>query len=110
MMKTLITAAALSIALAPGAVLAQDQTGSTTTQDKMNTQGTQPISQELKQKLEDQGFGDVKVVPGSLIVSAKDKSGDPVTMVIGPHSMTVFTMASNNGGTPPADQQKQQQQ
>jgi hypothetical protein len=86
--------AAMSVMFIPGAVLAA---GSATGQDRANAQSTQTISQELKQKLQDQGFSDVQVVPGSLIVSAKDKSGDPVTMVIGPGSMTVFSMAMNNG-------------
>jgi Cu/Ag efflux protein CusF len=95
MSKTVLAAvAALSFTLVPGAVLAA---GSPTGQDQTNAQSTQTISQELKQKLQDQGFSDVKVVPGSLIVSAKDKSGDPVTMVIGPQSMTVFSMATDNG-------------
>jgi hypothetical protein len=35
----------------------------------------------------------VNVVPGSFLVSAKDKCGDPVTMVIGPNSMMMLTQA-----------------
>jgi FKBP-type peptidyl-prolyl cis-trans isomerase len=92
--KLAAAAAAAAMLLVPGAVLAA---GSPTSQDQMNAQSTQAISQELKQKLQDQGYSDVKVVPGSLIVSAKDKNGDPVTMVIGPQSMTVFAIAANNG-------------
>ncbi len=92
MSKTVLAAgAALSMIFVPGAVLAAGSLPSS--QDQTNTQ---TLSQELKQKLQDQGFSDVQVVPGSLIVSAKDKSGDPVTMVIGPHSMTVFSTTANN--------------
>lgn len=50
----------------------------------------------LGQKLQSQGFTNVQVVPGSFLVSAKDKDGDPVNMVIGPHSMTMFTSTSAN--------------
>jgi hypothetical protein len=55
------------------------------------------LPQELSQKLQRQGFSDVRIVPGSFIVSAKDRNGDPVNMVIGPHSMTMFVVS--NAGT-----------
>jgi hypothetical protein len=58
-------------------------------------QNAQNLPQELKQKLTAQGFTDVKVVPDSFLVSAKDKQGHPVTMLIGPNSLTVFTMVEN---------------
>jgi len=38
----------------------------------------------------------VNVVPGSFLVNAKDKSGDPVTMVIGPNSMMMLTQAASS--------------
>ena len=38
--------------------------------------------------LQQSGFTDVKVMPDAFLVSAKDKSGDPVTMLINPNSMT----------------------
>jgi hypothetical protein len=57
-------------------------------------QGTQSLPQQIEQKLERQGFTAVEVVPGSYLVSAKDQEGDPVMMVIGPHSMSIFTTIS----------------
>ncbi|ARN79762.1 hypothetical protein [Methylocystis bryophila] len=66
-------------------------------------QNAQNLPQELKQKLTSQGFTDVKVVPDSFLVSAKDKQGYPVTMLIGPDSLTVFTMVENQKS---ADQQQ----
>jgi len=66
------------------------QTSSTTGQAAQN------VPQELQQKLTDQGFTDVKVVPDSFLVSAKDKQGYPVTMLIGPNSLTVFTMIQDH--------------
>ena len=50
------------------------------------------VPQEIQSRLTAKGFSDVKVVPGSYLVSAKDKDGDSVTMIIGPHSMTMFTL------------------
>ncbi len=64
-------------------------------QTQNTMQSAQSLPQELKQKLTSQGFTNVQIVPGSFIVSAKDKQGDPVTMIIGPNSMTVFAMSSS---------------
>ncbi|MDA9426029.1 hypothetical protein XH87_25880 [Bradyrhizobium sp. CCBAU 53415] len=57
------------------------------------------MPREIKQKLQKQGFSDINVVPGSFIVSAKDSNKDPVMMVIGPHSLTMFTEISTQGQT-----------
>ena len=46
---------------------------------------------ELHKKLAEQGFSEVKIVPGSFIVTAKGKDGEPVAMLIGPNSTMVFT-------------------
>jgi hypothetical protein len=71
----------------PGAAITPDQT-------------THSIPQEIRDKLKAEGFSDVKVVPGSYLVSAKDKNGDPVTMIIGPNSMTMFTMGKEQAQVP----------
>ena len=51
--------------------------------------------QQLMQKIHDdltaKGFTDVRVVPGSFVVSGTDKTGQPVVMLIGPNGMTVLT-------------------
>jgi hypothetical protein len=97
----LALAVLLSVSVAPAA-LAQgagsSSTGSSTQANQPN-QGSQSLPQQIQQKLKDQGFSNVQVVPGSFLVSAKDKQGDPVTMVIGPQSMTVFTMHSASGSS-----------
>ena len=54
-------------------------------------QTTQNLPKEIRSKLEQDGFTNVNIVPGSFLVSAKDKNGDPVTMVIGPNSMMMLT-------------------
>ncbi len=63
------------------------------------SQGSQNLPQRIRQKLQQQGFSEVKVVPGSFLVSAKDKDGDPVNMVIGPHSTTMLTILSSDGSS-----------
>lgn len=110
MKMRLIVPAILAIALAPGVALAQSSgSGTTSSTPSASATHSQSLPQQIQQKLKDQGFTDVKVVPGSFLISAKDKQGDPVTMIIGPNTMTVFTVSSaeeSNTGT--AEQSKNQ--
>ncbi|MGA9599929.1 MAG: hypothetical protein WBS22_06695 [Methylocystis sp.] len=91
----LTTTLGLALLSTVGFAATQPQTPSTTGQS-MTGQTAQNVPQELQQKLTDQGFSDVKVVPDSFLVSAKDKQGYPVTMLIGPNSLTVFTMVQDH--------------
>jgi hypothetical protein len=50
------------------------------------------------------GFKDVQVVPNSFIVSARDKDGVPMQMLIGPESMTVITPRAGLAGPDIAEQ------
>ena len=49
------------------------------------------IRQQLQDQLAKAGYTDVKVMPSSFFVQAKDKQGNPVAMVIGPDSFTEVT-------------------
>jgi hypothetical protein len=51
----------------------------------------QDVPQKIRDELTSQGFKNVKVVPGSFIVSARNKDDQPVMMLIGPGGMTVMT-------------------
>lgn len=99
-MLRLIVPVSLALALAPGAALAQSASSSTDS-NKMASSGqqAQSLPQQIQSKLRDQGFTNVEVVPGSFLVSAKDKQGDPVTMIIGPNSMTVFSLHTSGGSS-----------
>jgi hypothetical protein len=99
MITRLLIPVALSLAVLPGAALAQSKGSSGTPGNPSAAQSTQSLPDQIQQKLKDQGFTQVQVVPGSFIVSAKDKQGDPVTMVIGPNSMTVFTVNAHGGSS-----------
>ena len=64
-----------------------------------SSHGTLP--QQMKSDLQNAGFTNVTVRPDSFLVSAKDKSGNPVTMLIDPHSVTEVVDAnvgSSSGG------------
>lgn len=108
MRPRLLASAILLAGLAPCAAYAQSSTTnsanpttgpSTSTSTQPSNQTAQAVPQKIQQKLQQQGFTDVKVVPGSFIVTAKDKDGDPVNMVIGPNSMMMMT-TSQVSGTP----------
>ncbi len=104
MMKQMFAFAGVALAVIQGSAYAQSTApsqSSTSTSPPASApaaghpagaQQAQNLPREIQQKLTSSGFTDVQVVPGSYLVSAKDKNGDPVTMVIGPHSMTVFTV------------------
>lgn len=96
----LLASAVLSLALMQGAAFAQANKSSDKAMNSTaQNQSAQSLPQQIRDKLKSQGYSDVKVVPGSYIVGAKDKDGDPVTMVIGPHSTAVFTTVSTDSAS-----------
>ena len=62
----------------------------------MSDQEMEHGPQKLREKLAADGYSDVKIAPGSYIVSAKDKDGNKVVMMIGPHSMTMMKVPDKN--------------
>ena len=85
-------------ALSQGAAFAQSSNTkeSGNASNTTSTQNSQSLPQEIRQKLQNDGYTDVKVVPSSFLVQAKDKGGDPVMMMIGPHMTTMITQMSPN--------------
>ncbi len=103
MLLRFLTTAAIGAALI-GAAHAQSSSSpmsssGSAAQNSSSAQAAQNVPQELKQKLSQDGFTNVQVVPGSYLVSAKDKNGEPVMMVIGPHSMTIMSEIPNSSGS-----------
>ena len=98
MLARCVIAAAIACTLGAPA-FAANSTSSTSTQapnTNSSTSQTQNLPSEIRAKLQQDGFTNVKIVPGSFLVSAKDKNGDPVTMVIGPNSMMMLTEVPNS--------------
>jgi len=54
-------------------------------------QDSAQIQQQLHQDLTTAGYTDIRIVPGSFLVRAKDKQGQTTEMMISPHSMTEVT-------------------
>ncbi len=114
-MKQLLTASVCAFALIAGAASAN--AAATAAQDQ-NTPGyAKPViadadamkgademqhtslRQQLLTQLEKAGYTQVKIMPSSFYVQAKDKKGDPVAMVIGPDSFAEVTDVAHQ---PPA--------
>ena len=100
MSMRLFTCIVVAASLAPGAVLAEhnasDPGKSSTTHNSSAVLNPQKLPARIKNKLQQDGFTDVRVIPGSFLGSAKDKNGDNVNMIIGPNSMTMLTQAPAN--------------
>ena len=102
MLARLVVSVTVASLLAFPALAADTSTNSPSSPAVSTTpQTTHNLPAQIRSKLEQDGFTDVNVVPGSFLVSAKDKGGDPVTMVIGPNSMMMLTQvpSSNNATT-----------
>ena len=97
-MFRLIAMAALATGLIAPAQ-AQNSGGQSQHANSNATVATQQIPQEIQQKLTEEGFKNVEVIPHSFLVSAQDKNGNPVTMLIGPHSLTILTGIPQSGST-----------
>jgi hypothetical protein len=84
-------AAGLTLALAAPA-LAQNSQG----QSPTSGQNPANVRQQVRQNLEAAGYTDIKVMPESFLVRAKDRSGNPVMMIINPDSVTAVTTLSGS--------------
>jgi len=105
-MKTIFAVAATTGLLVSAAACAQnDQAHAGTESQKSQTEASTPASSEsvraqIKSNLEQAGFTDVKLMPDSFLVRAKDKSGNPIAMIINPDSITevVAEGGASSGG------------
>jgi hypothetical protein len=100
-MRTLPLTAFLAIASA-SAVFAQGSPNQSTPNPSTKDQGTQTqsdqsIGQQVRDNLAQAGYTDIKIMPESFLVRAKDKSGNPVMMVINPDSITAITEVNPRG-------------
>jgi PRC-barrel domain len=89
----LTTVSSLALAQSPTPNSGSAPAAATTTTAKPNGSS---LRQQLTTNLQQSGFTDINVVPDSFLVQAKDKSGNPVTMLIGPNSATEFTTIGSN--------------
>jgi hypothetical protein len=92
-MKAMFTAAAAGLLVSVAAFAQDDQAKTATNSPTSQSQASTPASresvrQQIKSNLEQAGFSDVKLMPDSFLVRARDKSGNPIAMIINPDSIT----------------------
>jgi hypothetical protein len=97
-MRSLPLAAAI-IAASTGIAFSQASPSQPAQNPSAKDQGTasqpnQPIGQQVQNNLAQAGYTDIKIMPESFLVRAKDKTGNPVMMVINPDSITSITDVS----------------
>ncbi|HVX79195.1 MAG TPA: hypothetical protein VHB49_23920 [Bradyrhizobium sp.] len=76
-------------AIAQGSIQQNEQNPPSTSAENMQTH--QNIPRLLQQRLTSAGFTDVRIVPSSFVVTARDNSGHPVMMRITPNSTFFLT-------------------
>jgi len=74
-------------------------TGSANDPTSTTPKDTMQVQQQLRSDLSKAGYSDIKIVPGSFLVQAKDKQGNETEMMISPHSMTEVTAMSASDST-----------
>ena len=84
-MKPILLAATTAVALAfsPAVVLAQgahDQMPSMKSSANQSTHNKRGIRAQIRDMLQNAGFTDIHVIPGSFVIHAKDKDGNPVVV------------------------------
>lgn len=58
----------------------------------------QALSADMERQLRKAGFTDLEILPNSILVRARDKAGNPVAMVLNPHSMTEMVTLDPHSG------------
>jgi hypothetical protein len=96
----ILCALLLTCGFAGSAAAAQTSSAPASPPADQNAQpATQPpaghVGQRLREDLSKAGFTDIKIMPSSFLVRAKDSQGNPVMMVINPDSVTEVTEQSN---------------
>ncbi len=93
-------------AILPALAAAVLACGSAGAQSPQAIDDAQNLPRKIHDDLVSRGFSDVRVVPQSFLISARDKTGQAIVMLVGPNSMTVLatpppsdpdTAESNNG-------------
>lgn len=75
-------------AAAQTATAGSSSTTSGSTTSNPSTPASPGVMAKIKSDLEQAGYTNVNVTAAAVLATAKDKSGMPVTMIIGPHSFT----------------------
>lgn len=110
MTRPLLLPALTAVALALTALPASAKTDPTVTPAPAedNADG-QSMPDKIREKLSQDGYKDITVMPTSYAVSATDKDGKPVLLLIGPSSAKTLQEAPSTAESPPGKHERTQQ-
>jgi hypothetical protein len=109
MARPLLLPALTAIALALTALPAAAKTDPTVTTPAEDEADGQSMPDKIREKLSQDGYKDITVMPTSYVVSATDKDGKPVLLLIGPSSAKTLQEAPSTAESPPAKNERIQQ-
>lgn len=69
------------------------------------------LTEQIRAKLAEDGYKDITILPTTYAVSATDKTGKPVLLLIGPQSSTILqgTQNPSTAESPDGDKKEMQQ-
>lgn len=94
-----LASAATTNSTAGGQTQANAATSSNQTQANAATAASGPAAkmrQQLEESLAKAGFTDIKIMPESFLIRAKDQNGNPMMMVVNPDSVTEVEAVTPN--------------
>jgi hypothetical protein len=100
MFQKAATLAGLAVCLCLPAVAQASESpssGSGTNGHATSAMNAPSIRQHIQQDLEKAGYTNIKVMPASFVAEAKDKQGNPVTLLITPDSVTTVVEEQASG-------------
>jgi hypothetical protein len=93
-MRLSVLAAGTALFLVPAAAMAQSQTAPANTPPAAQSEANQnattgsSLRAHVRGALQSSGFSDIRMMPSSFMIRAKDQDGNPVVMSVSPDSVT----------------------
>ena len=107
-MARLFITSALAMLVVTGAAPAIANTSDVPATTESNDNAA--LTEQIRAKLAEDGYKDITIVPTTYAVSATDKTGKPVLLLIGPQSSTILpgTQNPSTAETPDGDKKEMQ--
>ncbi|HJT92755.1 MAG TPA: PepSY domain-containing protein [Mycobacterium sp.] len=108
-MARLFITSALAMLVVAGAAPAIANTSDVPATTESNDNAA--LTEQIRAKLAEDGYKDITILPTTYAVSATDKTGKPVLLLIGPQSSTILqgTQNPSTAESPDGDKKEMQQ-
>src|SRR6202034_3798141 len=105
MRRLSLLAAGTALALVPSVAMAQTPNSpvntpaaQTSNQNSTQNSASGSLRGHVQDMLQSSGFTDIRMMPSSFMIRAKDKDGNPVVMSVSPDSVTEVSELGTSGG------------